>query len=1410
MFTTPTWKSISARIWSKSQSAAKWRLPFALFACALLAYATAFAWHTLTSFDIVSFINANADDAFYYFQIAYNLSQGKFSTFDGGITQTNGYQPVWLMLITPFYWLFDKETALYGIKAFEIMLVAGGVAVIAFAAWLSRLAWPLLFAALPMLYRNPVELLWGMEAAAALFTLSLLILAVCLYMRSPDRWKWHVAALAFALPWVRIEYIAISIAVTAALCAIEWSRQERRSLRLSELANIRRSYIPLMGAIAGILVYFAYNGLVFGGVLPVSAATKLALSQAQWAEDGGYSFLENFQYMIRQEIFFDDELLIALEICAYLLLAWRFALRSNDRRDWLMVAFLVGAFGLAAGHIAKFAQTVLATHPDTGNQIWYFVPAYLMTALIIPIRLYIAIHLIRRFLAPRWRIAANALCAGVVVTGAALLIGNAGFAEPFKWVDKDSGSIQIGRGTSSYMGAQVMNRALPEGSVIGAWDAGVIGYFSRFPVVNLDGLVNSYEHLDIIRQRQTSPDKHATLVDLQMQMAEAARSYGITHFANNMRYDYTPPNIIFEAAPFDASAYGEHRFKIWLYADAPVEIDYSQLIWERLQSRLDYSSGGVGIVSEGRTAQAFAKNCAPDDLLIWTWSGQERERTVSLETNLRPSRANLCIASRLLPRSATAPAQAELAPLNDYFANLTASEEPIIRSKFDLYISDGSLIYAKPQCAEPDVEPRFFANIYPVDTDDLLEKYDKDTYDIFAFNFDDRGATTHDGKCLAAIDLPDYPIDRIRAGQYVTLENDYHYLWEYDYKVGASAYRVGVDADFAMLSDREPIIRSNFDVHFIYGNLIYAKEQCAESDVQARFFANIFPFDANDLPNNHNQRAYDAITFNFADYGKITHDGKCWAEINLPSYPITEIHTGQYAEAADERSNIWEGAYSLGVDAEFRILASRSEPIIRSNFDVYLNNDSLIYTKPQCSQEDVEAQFFANIFPVDANDLPDRHRYRGYETMDFNFNDYGAITDDNRCWLKISLPDYAIAEIHAGQFVELEDSYTHTWMGSYVSAPQVGEESDLGKLEGVEPLIRARFDVYLIDGSLIYTKSQCDESDMEARIFADIFPVDPSDLPNNDKQRGYQVLDFSFGDYGAIAHDGSCRAEVELPDYPLIEIYTAQYVTLEDGYANIWEGSVYPLGMNIKADFGKLADLDPIIRSNFDVYIIDDSLIYAKPQCGDEDVAGRFSISIYPVDVNDMPALYWLRGYYAREFKFKRYGAIANDGSCWAEINLPNFPIASIHLGQYALAKDGGNYLWDGVHTIGAGSYTVGGDADFEMLANRDPIIRSNFDVYLIDRSLIYANEHCAEADIDTRLSLSIIPVDANDLPDHLIRRGYADINFSIDDDDVTADGKCWAEVTLPDYPISEIHTGQFVVLADNYDYLWKSAYRFE
>ena len=514
--------------------AATWQKAlFALFIGGILAYGAGFAWHMLARLDLINLIrDVSTDDSFYYFQIAHNLAEGKFSTFDGGITRTNGYHPLWLFLITPFYWVFDKEAALFAIKAFEIMLVAGGVALVVAAARLARMPWYLMFATLPMLYQYHA-LISGMEAAAALFMLGLFILTVCLFARSPARWQWPLAAVAFALPWVRLEYIAISLATTGALCLVEWSWQERApgasfGARVRAIPSLK-ALPSLFGSGAGLLVYFVYNKLVFGGIVPVSGASKQAWSQAEWQYDGEYSLVRNFWEVLQMDVF-GFELLVALEACALFLLVWWFARRSRSREDWLLLAFLAGVSGLAVGHLAKLGQTVLTVHPVLqGKYAWYFVPAYLMMALIVPVNCCAAVHFIRRFIGPKSHHAANILSLGIVVAGAAFLLAKTNFAAPFRWVEASRNSPRIVANEwaeAVYGGTQLMNRVLSEDSVVGSWDAGIIGYFSRFPVVNLEGLVNSY---DYFHGTNVARDGYAGWDE---KFIPLYREFGITHFAN--------------------------------------------------------------------------------------------------------------------------------------------------------------------------------------------------------------------------------------------------------------------------------------------------------------------------------------------------------------------------------------------------------------------------------------------------------------------------------------------------------------------------------------------------------------------------------------------------------------------------------------------------------------------------------------------------------------------------------------------------------------------------------------------------------------------------------------------------------------------------------------------------------------
>ena len=56
------------------------------------------------------------------------------------------------------------------------------------------------------------------------------------------------------------------------------------------------------------------------------------------------------------------------------------------------------------------------------------------------------------------------------------------FTYPYRFVDRSRHSLAMDRSyeMSSYAGTYVTNRILPEGSVIGSWDSGVVGYFSRF------------------------------------------------------------------------------------------------------------------------------------------------------------------------------------------------------------------------------------------------------------------------------------------------------------------------------------------------------------------------------------------------------------------------------------------------------------------------------------------------------------------------------------------------------------------------------------------------------------------------------------------------------------------------------------------------------------------------------------------------------------------------------------------------------------------------------------------------------------------------------------------------------------------------------------------------------------------
>lgn len=89
-------------------------------------------------------------------------------------------------------------------------------------------------------------------------------------------------------------------------------------------------------------------------------------------------------------------------------------------------------------------------------------------------------------------------------------------------------------------------------------------------------------------------------------------------------------------------------------------------------------------------------------------------------------------------------------------------------------------------------------------------------------------------------------------------------------------------------------------------------------------------------------------------------------------------------------------------------------PSAHDTFDVHLHGGALIYTREPCSEADVAARFFLHV-AAPAEALPEHRRTAGFDNLDFDFHDQGAIFD-GKCVAKVALPDYAVHNVTTGQF----------------------------------------------------------------------------------------------------------------------------------------------------------------------------------------------------------------------------------------------------------------------------------------------------------------------------------------------------------------------------------------------------------
>ena len=94
-----------------------------------------------------------------------------------------------------------------------------------------------------------------------------------------------------------------------------------------------------------------------------------------------------------------------------------------------------------------------------------------------------------------------------------------------------------------------------------------------------------------------------------------------------------------------------------------------------------------------------------------------------------------------------------------------------------------------------------------------------------------------------------------------------------------------------------------------------------------------------------------------------------------------------------------------------------------------------------------------------------------------------------------------------------------------------------------------------------------------------------------------------------------------------------------------------------------------------------------------------------------------------------------------------------------------------------------------------EPVLRSTFDIHLEGTTLTYLKEPCVAEDVAAKFFLHVVPRNEADLS--AVRRrlqsSFDNLDFTFSRKGAIWDGKCLGVVTLPDYEIARISTGQFI-----------------
>jgi hypothetical protein len=415
-------------------------------------------------------IAAIADDAFYYMEMARHRSEDGFWTFDGTSPAT-GFHFLYGYFLVTTYTLFGdvdwRELFLF-VGALSSIFISISAYLIASSATRIFGREFALLACLPFLTFPSLALGTVMMES----WLVLLFSAATIYYMTLDRRVSLLGGVAL-----------LSVGMLGSMSRTDFGMLPGvmfllylLSFRIYKGRELRRSFLLLVGAIFGLAVVLTQNLAISGQLSQASAQTKFYWSSALGHNASpAISLAEAVALPFVEWIGDPDEamvLTIVLLGLGYAYYSFRSKRKDGSETGRFYASFLmvVGCLSVIVGYIAFYR------HNSQALQIWYsanfIAPAGMALS-------GMAFLLIRKR-----RVVATA--AGIAVYGITGL--SSVFAAP--WPHQ-----------AGMMRAGLFLRDYEPGATYAAWNAGILGYFSRVGVINIDGLTND-EVLPFIKQNR--------------------------------------------------------------------------------------------------------------------------------------------------------------------------------------------------------------------------------------------------------------------------------------------------------------------------------------------------------------------------------------------------------------------------------------------------------------------------------------------------------------------------------------------------------------------------------------------------------------------------------------------------------------------------------------------------------------------------------------------------------------------------------------------------------------------------------------------------------------------------------------------------------------------------------------------